>query len=168
MTLSSCESPGHGIMVAPGTAPLRPSESLAGTLVRGPGPPPGTAAPRRARPPTIQALSTMSAGPAVRGWPARRAARGGSLCRAWRRFAQMPFDRACGQEQLRSELGGAGCPSESFAGSHCRSRTGCESYAVSRFRESSALCSSRDVRFDVATLDDQQDAQRTRRGRTRS
>jgi hypothetical protein len=34
----------------------------------------------------------------------------------------------------------------------------CESCAASRFIESSALCSSRDVRSDVATLDDRQDA----------
>jgi pimeloyl-ACP methyl ester carboxylesterase len=33
-----------------------------------------------------------------------------------------------------------------------------ESCAASRFKESSALCSSRDLRFDVATLDDRQDA----------
>ena len=43
-----------------------------------------------------------------------------------------------------------------------------ESCAASRFMESSALWSSRDVRFDAATLDDRQDAQRTRTGRTRS
>jgi hypothetical protein len=43
-----------------------------------------------------------------------------------------------------------------------------ESRAASRFIESSALPSSRDARFDVATLDDRQDAQRTRTGRTRS
>jgi pimeloyl-ACP methyl ester carboxylesterase len=33
-----------------------------------------------------------------------------------------------------------------------------ESCAASRFKESSTLCSSRDLRFDVATLDDRQDA----------
>ena len=43
-----------------------------------------------------------------------------------------------------------------------------ESCAASRFMESSALSSSRDLRSDVATLDDRQDAQRTRAGRTRS
>jgi pimeloyl-ACP methyl ester carboxylesterase len=36
--------------------------------------------------------------------------------------------------------------------------------AASRFIESAALCSSRDLRFDVATLDDRQDAQRTPNG----
>ena len=44
-----------------------------------------------------------------------------------------------------------------------------ESCAASRLMESSALCSPRDLRFaGVATLDDRQDAQRTRTGRTRS
>jgi hypothetical protein len=43
-----------------------------------------------------------------------------------------------------------------------------ESRAASRLIESSALPSSRDARFDVATLDDRQEAQRTRTGRTRS
>src|SRR4029453_11229559 len=39
-----------------------------------------------------------------------------------------------------------------------------EPCAASRFMESSALGSSRDARLDVATLDDRQDAQRTRTG----
>jgi hypothetical protein len=43
-----------------------------------------------------------------------------------------------------------------------------ESCVGSRFIESSALCSSRDDGFDVATLDDRQDAQRTRTGRART
>src|SRR5215469_7089344 len=51
--------------------PVAPVQSLAGTRVRGPGPPPGTAAPRRARPPATQALSTRPAGLAVRGWLVR-------------------------------------------------------------------------------------------------
>ena len=34
--------------------------------------------------PTSRPPPAMSPGPAVRVWPARRAARGGSLCRAWR------------------------------------------------------------------------------------
>src|SRR6266436_8508456 len=39
-----------------------------------------------------------------------------------------------------------------------------ESCAASRLMESSALSSSKDLRFDVVTLDDRQDAQRTRTG----
>jgi hypothetical protein len=42
-----------------------------------------------------------------------------------------------------------------------------ESCAAARFMESSALWSSRDVRFDVATINDRQGAQRPRTGRTR-
>ena len=54
-------------------------------------------------------------------------------------------------------------PAPALRPSHSQTR-----YAASRFKESSTLCSSRDLRFDVATLDDRQDAQRTRTGRTRS
>src|SRR5215469_50297 len=46
--------------------PGAPVESRAGTLVRGPGPPPGTAAPRRARPPTTCQVDAHD--PAVGGW----------------------------------------------------------------------------------------------------
>ena len=61
-----------------------------------------------------------------------------------------------------------GCPSDSFVGSYLPIANGAhESCAASRFMESSALWSSRDVRFEVATLDDRQDAKRTRTGRTR-
>src|SRR5215467_11392983 len=55
--------------------PVAPVESLAGTLVCGPGPPPGTAAPRRARPPTtcqVDAHDPVAGGRDRIAWPCPR------------------------------------------------------------------------------------------------
>jgi hypothetical protein len=97
----------------------------------------------------MRAFGSGKAGPVIGSRWSPRAWNSAGPARACTRSCPRPHEAA-------SCAGGAGCPSESFVGSHLPIANGTrESCAASRLMESSALCSSRDLRFvDVATLDD--------------